>query len=90
MGMVKLACPGCRCVVFEPQNYLDNLKDYSCASCGRKEPVAVWKIAGFLSVKDADWWLELHARMSRSRLVAEAIKARASAIVRSYVGGIRY
>jgi hypothetical protein len=87
MGMVKLACPGCGSVVFEQQNYLDNLKDYSCVSCRRNEPVAVWKIVGFLSAKDAEWWVELYNRMSRSKLIAVEIKARAQAVVRFYAGG---
>jgi DNA-directed RNA polymerase subunit RPC12/RpoP len=87
MGMVKLACPACGSVVFEPQNYLDNLSEYRCGSCGRNEPVAVWKTIGLLSKTEAAWWVEFYARMSRSKLLAAEIKARAQAVVRFYAGG---
>jgi hypothetical protein len=86
-GQIKLACPGCRCVVFEPQNHLDTLSKYSCVSCGRAEPVAVWKIAGLTSERGAAWWIEFGARLSRSRLLAAEIKARAQAVVSFYAGG---
>ena len=86
-GLIKLACPGCRSVVFEPQNHLDTVSKYFCVSCGRAEPVAVWKNAGLISERGAAWWIEFGARLSRSRLLAAEIKARAQTAVNFYAGG---
>jgi hypothetical protein len=85
--LIKLACPGCRCVVFEPQNHLDTLSKYFCISCGRAEPVAVWKIAGLTSERGAEWWTNFGAALARSKRLAVTMKARVRELV-SYGGGI--
>jgi hypothetical protein len=88
-GLVKLACPGCGCVVFEPQSHLDTLdQKYSCIPCSHIAPIAAWKVAGIASKKRPDLRVRLAVAASRSRRLAADLRTRAQAIIHSYGGGI--
>jgi hypothetical protein len=84
-GLVKLACPRCGCVVFEPEAYLNEM--HECLGCGHAATIGSWKATGANSEHHPDGWITLAAIASRSRRLLTEIKGRAEAIIHSYGGG---
>jgi hypothetical protein len=87
-GLVKLACPECGCIVFEPETYLK--ETHQCLACHYSAPIDTWIIAGVASKKRPDFWVGLAGIMARSRRLAAEAAQRSRAFLRTQAGGISF
>jgi hypothetical protein len=80
-GLVKLACPQCGSVYFEPET-----PSFACLHCRHAAPIAAWKAARAASRKRPDFWVVIAAANVRNRRL-EADKRRMRSTIQSYGGG---
>jgi hypothetical protein len=90
-NLVKLACPKCGCVVFEPQTYLARTTEtMTCVpECGHAAPLNEWETAGARSKHRYRNFHIVIAAIAARNTRQQALETERRKAECSYGGGIR-
>lgn len=84
-NLVKLACPQCQCVVFEPEAALS--ETYKCLACRHSADIESWKACGAAHKKRPDWQIGIMAAQMSARRLAAKVAKKPLQTIQSYAGG---